>query len=88
MANEDVPRSKQPLVSMTNMVNKRKLKVICPHLKVLRLIKGDFPRIKTKAKEEEMDRRKRWENDIKEWTGKYFTSTTKAVENRTRQEGN
>ena len=32
--------------------------------------------------------KKRWENNIKQWTGMGFASSTRAAEDRTRQKGN
>ena len=38
-----------------------------------------------KGKERRGGQKKRWEDNIKEWTGRDFASSTRAVENRTRK---
>ena len=35
----------------------------------------------------ERKKERRWEDNIKEWTGMYFASSTRAAENRTRWKG-
>ena len=41
----------------------------------------------TMMKKKRGSRKKRWEDNIKEWTGMDFASSTMAVENRTRWKG-
>ena len=40
-----------------------------------------------KGKRKRGRQKKRWDDNIKEWTGMYFASSTRAAENRTRWKG-
>ena len=63
------------------MVKKRKTKVVCPHPKVFWSSK-DNPTGYSEWKIKRGRQKKRWEDNITEWTGMDFASPTGATENK------
>ena len=59
--------------------------MVWSHLKVF-LFSKDNPTGAVKGKKRGRHK-KRWDNNIKEWTGMEFVSSTRAAENRTRWKG-
>ena len=63
-----------------------KTEVVSPHLNVFWFSKGNPTghSVRTKKKGRQ---KKRWKDNIKEWTGMDIASSTRAAENRTRWKG-
>ena len=80
-------RSKQPLVYMINSdpVKKRKLRWF-GHVSKSSGLAKTILQVTVKGKRRGRHK-KRWEDNIKEWTGMEFVSSTGAAENRTRWKG-
>ena len=82
-------RSKQPLEDydeLLTLVKKRKLRWFGHVSRSSGLAKTILQCI-VKGKRKRGKQKKRWEDNIKEWTGMDFASSTRAAENRTRWKG-
>ena len=86
VTNEEVRRKIQMAIELLNMVKKRKLRWFG-------LVSRSFGLAKTIlhgtmiGKRSRGKQKKRWEDNIKEWTGMDFASSTRAAEDRTRWKG-
>ena len=79
-------RSKQPLENMTNscsLVKKRKLRWF-GHVSRSSGLAKTILQGTVKGKRKRGRQKRRWEDNIKEWTGMDFASSTRAAENRSR----
>ena len=90
VTNEEVRRKIQAAIreydELLTLVRKKETKMVWLCFKVFCLAKK-FLQGTVKGKRKRGRRKKRWEDNIKEWTGIDFASSTRAAENRTRWRG-
>ena len=61
--------------------------MVWPYLKVFWLSRDKFCRAQCKVKDKKGKQKKRWEDNIKAWTGLDFSISTRAAEDRIRWKG-
>ena len=90
VTNEEVPRKIQAAIGeydeLLTMVKKRKLRWL-GHVSRSSGLAKTILQGTVKGQRKRGRQKKRWEDNIKEWTGMDFASSTRAAENRTRWKG-
>ena len=90
MTNEEVRRKIQAAIGeydeLLTLVKKRKLRWF-GHVSRSTSLAKTILQGTVKGQSETGRQKKRWEDDIKEWTGMDFASSARAAENRTRWKG-
>ena len=90
VTNEEVPRKIQAAIGEYNelmtLVKKRKLRWF-GHVSRSSGLAKTILQGTVKGKRKRGRQKKSWEDNIKEWTGMDFTSSTRVAENRTRWKG-
>ena len=87
VTNKEVRRKIQAAIveydELLTLVKETETKMVWPCFKVFWFSK-DNPTWQSERKRKRGRQKKRWEDNIKEWTGMDFASSTRATENRTR----
>ena len=90
VTNEEVRRKIQAAIGeydeLLTLVKKRKLRWF-NHVSGYSGFAKTILQGTVKGKRKRCSQKKRWEDNIKEWTGMYFASSTRAAENRTKWKG-
>ena len=90
MTNEEVCRKIQAAIGeydeLLTLVKKRKLRWF-GHVSMSSGLAKTILQGAVKGQRQRGRRKKRWEDNIKEWTGIDFASSTRAADNRTRSKG-
>ena len=91
VTNEEVRREIQAAIGeydeLLTIVKKRKLRWF-GHVSRSSCLANTILQSTVKGKRKRGRQKKRWEDNIKEWTGMDFASSTRAAENRTKWKGN